>query len=402
MLKVIITGREQDMKRIILVLTAFILSTNLVFAVDISKLYNLKASDIQKVKKSTLSFINPKYKDLILGSDFFIVQQKEQNTYHVIIIKKKDNKDYFYYMANTENDSLQKALLKNLKANDIKYSQVFDSKLKSFFYGEAYTDLAHSNVNINMITRPSKQPEPPVQNITEAPVNYDFSDEAQAKFNQASGIVELPKPDRIVRLPEITSNTQKTSPKTLNGGVIYINDGTKFTATLLSDISSDSLANNDRITAELSEDWVFNNMLIAPEGSILSGYAIETKPASFAMGNGQIGLLFDELMTPDGNIIPLKTNKVFIVGNEPRALNITKRIAGGAAIGLAISALTMIAGADPVDALIMGTSIGAAGGAIRVLTSKGEEVRLLEGSLLEILLTEPLSVQPYMKGSQWL
>lgn len=60
--------------------------------------------------------------------------------------------------------------------------QVFDSKLKSFFYGEAYTDLAHSNVNINMITRPSKQPEPPVQNITEAPVNYDFSDEAPGKI----------------------------------------------------------------------------------------------------------------------------------------------------------------------------------------------------------------------------
>lgn len=402
MLKVIITGREQDMKRIILVLTAFILSINFVFADDISKLYNLKDSDIQKVKKSTLYFINPKYKDVILGSDFFIVQQKEQNTYHVIIIKKKDNKDYFYYMANTENDSLQKALLKNLKANDIKYSQIFDSKLKSFFYGEAYTDLAHSNVKINMITHQSEQPKPPVQNLNGETVNYDFSDEAQAKFNQTKGIVEVPTPERIVRLPEITSNKQKAPPKTLNGGVIYINDGTKFTATLLSDISSDSLANNDRITASLSQDWIFNNILIAPEGSILSGYAIETKPASFAMGNGQIGLLFDELMTPDGNIIPLKTNKVFIVGNEPRALNITKKIAGGAAIGLAISALTMLAGADPVDALIMGASIGAAGGAIRVLTSKGEEVRLLEGSLLEILLTEPLSVQPYMKGSQWL
>ena len=44
------------MKKFFVFLTAFILSTNLVFAVDISKLYNLKASDIQKVKKSTLSF----------------------------------------------------------------------------------------------------------------------------------------------------------------------------------------------------------------------------------------------------------------------------------------------------------------------------------------------------------
>lgn len=113
------------------------------------------------------------------------------------------------------------------------------------------------------------------------------------------------------------------------------------------------------------------------------------------MANGQIGLLFNEIMTPDGNIIPLKTNKVYIVGNSSRALNVTKRIAGGAATGLLLSAISMLFGADPTSAIIYGTSIGVGAGAISTISSKGEEIRVIEGSQLQIMLTEPLTVQLY-------
>ena len=113
------------------------------------------------------------------------------------------------------------------------------------------------------------------------------------------------------------------------------------------------------------------------------------------MANGQIGLLFDEIMTPDGNIIPLKTNKVYITGNSTRALNITKRVAGGAATGLLLSAISMLLGADPTSAIIAGTSIGAGAGAISAISTRGEEINLIEGSQLQIMLVEPLTVQIY-------
>ena len=100
-------------------------------------------------------------------------------------------------------------------------------------------------------------------------------------------------------------------------------------------------------------------------------------------------------MTPDGAIIPLKTNKVYIVGNNSRALNITKRVAGGAAAGLLLSGISMLFGADPTQALIYGMSIGAGSGAITAISSKGEEIQLIEGSQLQIMLTQPLTVQTY-------
>ena len=55
----------------------------------------------------------------------------------------------------------------------------------------------------------------------------------------------------------------------------------------------------------------------------------------------------------------------------------------------------MMMGVDPTRAIITGASIGAGAGAISAVTSKGEEIRVIEGSQLEIMLTEPLTVQLY-------
>ena len=90
-----------------------------------------------------------------------------------------------------------------------------------------------------------------------------------------------------------------------------------------------------------------------------------------------------------------KTNKVYIVGNNSRALNITKRVAGGAAAGLLLSGISMLFGADPTKALIYGMSIGAGSGAISAISSHGEGIQLIEGSQHQIMLTEPLTVQTY-------
>ena len=90
-----------------------------------------------------------------------------------------------------------------------------------------------------------------------------------------------------------------------------------------------------------------------------------------------------------------KIDKVYITGNSTRALNITKRVAGGAATGLLLSAISMLLGADPTSAIIAGTSIGAGAGAISAISTRGEEINLIEGSQLEIMLVEPLTVQIY-------
>lgn len=417
-------------KKLFSLICAFILTGTSGFAADVSRLYTVKNAKAAEVEKVLTPYLKRNFPSALKGQNSYILEDKNKKYYYVVILADKNENCYFYYMSNNEDESLRKELIETLKNNDFKSKKVRNSSLKSYFYGEAYTNLAHSNVNIKMRTTAENSQMLPPQNeiINASAIEYDFSDEAQTRFNgsnSAQNIVVEPKTEppielqtqekTIVKLPKIESSWQgeafnpnsgtvqssynsqgyQSQGSVLTGSVIYIQDGATFTAALLSDISSDSIVNNDRVSAELDADWIYNGQLIAPAGSILNGRAVDIKAASYAMANGQIGLLFNEIMTPDGNIIPLKTNKVYIVGNSSRALNVTKRIAGGAATGLLLSAISMLFGADPTSAIIYGTSIGAGAGAISTISSKGEEIRVIEGSQLQIMLTEPLTVQLY-------
>lgn len=413
------------MKKFFVLILTLLFTAVSTFAADVSKLYRIKNANSEAVNKVLTPYLKRQFPNLIKNQNYYILENKQKGYYYVIIVSDKDENCYLYYMSNNEDEDLRKDILKTLKNNDLKNRRVIDSSLKSYFYGEAYTNLAHSNVSVNLRSK-DESLLPPDSPVNAKEINYDFSDEAQERFNSINNpdIVNLEIPagtkphinyDRssnVIKLPQIGSsgsqsvynpylqqtynNTASQKPSNvLTGSVVRIPDGTSFTAALLSDINSESIVNNDRISAELDQDWIYNGQLIAPAGSILNGRAVDTKSASFAMGNGQIGLLFDEIMTPDGAIIPLKTNKVYIVGNNSRALNITKRVAGGAAAGLLLSGISMLFGADPTQALIYGMSIGAGSGAITAISSKGEEIQLIEGSQLQIMLTQPLTVQTY-------
>ena len=416
------------MKKFFILLTTLLFTAVSAIAADVSRLYRVKNASADEVKKVLTPYLKRLYPNTAVSGNSYILEDKNKNHFYVVIISEKDNNCYFYYMSNNEDEDLRKNILKSLKNNDFKPKKVFDSSLKSYFYGEAYTNLAHSNVKINMRAKQGEiLPETQTSAQVDAKnINYDFSDEAQARFDNMNNVpgnnaVTLQQPQnyeppielnpKVVKLPQIGSPYQnqpynapvynqrqpmtQPSNNVLTGSVVYIQDGATFTAMLLSDINSSSLTNNDSISAELDADWIYNGNLIAPAGSILNGRAVDTKQAGYAMANGQIGLLFDEIMTPDGNIIPLKTNKVYITGNSTRALNITKRVAGGAATGLLLSAISMLLGADPTSAIIAGTSIGAGAGAISAISTRGEEINLIEGSQLEIMLVEPLTVQIY-------
>ncbi len=231
--------------------------------------------------------------------------------------------------------------------------------------------------------------------VPEEEVIYDFSDEAQEEFDRKNLIVPTEELKPVSQPQEFTLPEITLEHPQLSGGVVYVEAGTQFNAMLNSSISSESIANSDNVSAQLISDWIVNGTVIAPEGSILSGSVVDSNRATFAMGNGKIGINFNRLMTPDGRIIPLSTNKVYIVADSSRAGKITKRVLGGVLSGVAIAAISMIFGADPRDALIRGAAIGGTVGAVSAVASKGEEVVVPEGTNLQIMLSEPMTAQPY-------
>ena len=242
---------------------------------------------------------------------------------------------------------------------------------------------------------------------------YDFSDEAQAEFDRQ----EILEKERIRNEDAKTSvktdprlekqkSKEKPSyqpqkiyepqPKTVHGTVFVVPQGESFEAVLQSSISSESLANNDIIAAVLSDDWYYNGVLVAPQGSVLYGKATDVKKAGYAYANGKLAMTFDEILTPNGDRIRLTSNKVYIEIKDKRALKIAGNVLVGAIGGVVTGALySLISGGDIVGGLAIGSAVGAAGGMVSAVAHKGEGAEVPAGTAIIVMLVQPIEVVPY-------
>lgn len=292
-------------------------------------------------------------------------------------------------------------------------------------------------------------------NLTLVPVSadifdyskYDFSDEAQMKFDsmQNSGTyypVEddlsinkeknkekqksgskvntdstfpdnndyYPEYRRNVDIPQnisnpyleditnITRDANKSQP--LRGSVVYVPAGTAFTIMFESGISSGSLDRDDRLTAILSEDFVYNGSVIAPAGSYVSGTVTDAQAAGYAYGTGSMALNFDEIMPLEGSPFKISTQTLIVKGQSTRAKSMTRDVLVGTGIGLIGGMLGFLltggsGGEQFVRALAIGGGIGAAAGGVRGGMTRGEDVRIPDGTKVKLKLTQPINISPY-------
>lgn len=235
---------------------------------------------------------------------------------------------------------------------------------------------------------------------------YDFSDEAQARFEKS----EQTKKKEIKTEPQVEKakkNTNKTYKeenkkiitsinKTIEGNVVYIDENTSFDVVLQSSINSASLTNNDTIAGTLLEDWVYKKNLIAPSGSVVYGRALNSKKAGLFFSNGAMTITFDSIILPNGEQLPLTANIVTIKANGNRVVKSAARVAGGALVGVLTGVLYALAsGGDVTRGLVVGASMGAGGGLISSAVSKGEDAEIPAGTVINVRLTKPMSANLY-------
>lgn len=377
----------KGMKKLISLFLIFLLTANSVLSEEVARLYNVKDTDTSKAAKVIRPLFNMTGFRTIADDNFYIIENPSLNIYHVIILKPNGTDCYYYYLSNDDTD-LNKRILDNFDSYDIDTKRIRNSAFLLLFHSEASEFLANSSSGIKAVSNVQE-----VITLQPAEQDYDFSDEAQARFDNRTSAITPQAPVTLPKEPVIQPERQNV----LKGSVVRVDAGQQFNAVLSSTISSDSITNNDKISALLESDWVVNGTLIAPAGSIVSGSVVDSRAATFAMGDGKIGLNFNQIMTPDGKVIQLTTNEVYIVGDSPRAKRIAGRVAGGALGGLLLGALFLLGGADPTGALVSGAAIGGAFGAASAVAQKGEEVYVPEGTVLQIMLAEPMTAQPYYR-----
>ncbi len=194
---------------------------------------------------------------------------------------------------------------------------------------------------------------------------------------------------------------QYSTSQPLHGNVVMVPAGTSMPAMLTTTLSSENSSVGQTVTMVLNSDFYYNNKLIAPAGSTISGTVLEASKAKRGSMNGKLSVRFTQIFTPYGTQIPISAviktddNTGVLIGGTK--LDVTKEYAKDLAAGSAAGALSglvfgALAGGDIGRGTALGTAVGAGGGLVKSVWDKGNEVEIPANSCIDLMLTQPITV----------
>lgn len=232
--------------------------------------------------------------------------------------------------------------------------------------------------------------------IVNAAPNFEYSQNNPAPLYQQN----------YYNLPTQTVNANQT----LKGSVVTVPAGQSLTAVVTSPISSEHITTGQSIAVALGSDFYYNGNLIAPAGSSVSGTVIEASKAKHGSINGKLLIRFTQITTPYGVQIPISAvvktddnNGVLKGGTKfDVAKNYGKDLAVGAGAGaLAGVIISPLAGGEIGKGTALATAVGAGGGLIKSIWDKGEDVTIPTNSAIELVLTQPITVNPTIYNNNY-
>ena len=208
-----------------------------------------------------------------------------------------------------------------------------------------------------------------------------------------------------IAMPECFSSARAEQFTPLQGKVIYVPSGTIFPATATMELSSESLELGQSVCIALSQDFYYNNTLIAPIGSSVNGTVIQVKKALQQGVNGSLQVKFTNIITPYGQMIPL-SGKIqtddgsgIIKGESHPSADNTKIVdttaaaTAGAVAGAATT--TNMNKKNPSYKTAAAAAAGAA--AAQTILNKGVAAVIPAGTVINIVLDQQITFTPQKK-----
>lgn len=209
--------------------------------------------------------------------------------------------------------------------------------------------------------------------------------------------------------PQGLAYAQNEQFKPLQGKVVFVPAGTVIPATATMEISSENLLLGQNVCITLSQNFYYNNSLVAPIGSSVNGTVIQVKKAGRAGINGQIMVKFTNIVTPYGQMIPISAKiqtddgSGLIKGGTKMdsATDYAKDIAVGTAAG-AVAGVVMgpLSGGQVGKGAAYGTAVGAGLGLAKSLWDKGDAATIPVGSVINLVLDQQVTFTP-QQGYQY-
>lgn len=210
--------------------------------------------------------------------------------------------------------------------------------------------------------------------------------------------------------PTYYTQPKMTGNETLRGSVVTVPAGQSMPAVVTMPLNSANLTLGQNVTLALGSDFYYNNNLIAPAGSSITGTVLEVSKAKRGSMNGKLMLRFTQIVTPYGIQIPISAivktsdNSGMLIGGtkmdvaKDYAKDLTVGAGAGAVSGVVFGAL---AGGDIGKGAALGTAVGAGGGLIKSVWDKGDDVVIPANSNIELVLTQPITVNPAIYNSNY-
>jgi hypothetical protein len=139
------------------------------------------------------------------------------------------------------------------------------------------------------------------------------------------------------------------------------------------------------VRARLRERVQVDGATVVPAGTQIIGYVTDVERSGRVKGRARVALRFT-VIRHDGDEYELRSNEIERVADSTKA-NDAAKVGIGAGAGAAVGAI--LGGGSGAA---KGAAIGAAAGTGTVLATRGEDVRLEIGEVLETQLTAPLRV----------
>ncbi|HOB54139.1 MAG TPA: hypothetical protein PK176_15780 [Acidobacteriota bacterium] len=185
-------------------------------------------------------------------------------------------------------------------------------------------------------------------------------------------------------------------------GPVVLPAGTSLLLQLNDYLTTRMNQRGDPFTAVVARDIFVGNALAIPEGSIIEGTVGAVSRPGRVSGRGEMTLKFERLKPKYGSETVISATLIGVGSDQGQVVDREGRyegkdnagrdaavIAGGAGAGTVVG---VIAGGGKGAAL--GATIGGLIGLAGVLTTRGEDVELVKGTLLEIMLDQDLQLEP--------
>jgi hypothetical protein len=169
---------------------------------------------------------------------------------------------------------------------------------------------------------------------------------------------------------------------------VTIPAGTVLRLRVTRGFGSDTSRVEDSVSATLARAVTIDGRTILPAGSVASGYVSEATRPGRVKGRGRVAVRFTRI-TPVGepDTYDMRTASWLAVAPATKkkdALTIGIPAAGGAAVGALV---------DGKKGAGIGAAVGGGAGTAAVLTTRGKDVRIGRGAVINVRLTSPLTVR---------